>query len=316
MNDEEDDIRPCILCHNGCFNMCHYKGVPNDQELSDSLHLSRCAINAETMQWNKHYIKKTNSPKTVHIVGGGIGGMEAARVLKLRGHNPIIHEKSDVLGGTFIPASAESYKGKLRDLLDWYRRQMTKLGIEVRLNDEIKDIAAFGRDPVIIATGSTPRLLRRVPGYEKMIEGCDYLNGAEVGNTVAVIGGGLTGCEIAYELALQGKNPIIVEMKDDLISQTGVCLANSSYLREWFALHKTPVYLETTLKEVKDGSIVCTGKDGKDINIDCDSVISCAGYIPAPLAEKSGNVHLVGDCLAIGNLRSVVWRAYDVAMKI
>lgn len=151
---------------------------------------------------------------------------------------------------------------------------------------------------------------------EKMIEGCDYLNGAEVGNTVAVIGGGLTGCEIAYELALQGKNPIIVEMKDDLISQTGVCLANSSYLREWFALHKTPVYLETTLKEVKDGSIVCTGKDGKDIDIDCDSVISCAGYIPAPLAEKSGNVHLVGDCLEVGNLRSVVWRAYDVAMKI
>lgn len=316
MEDREDDIRPCILCHNGCFNMCHYKGVPNDQELSDSLHLSRCAINAETMQWNKHYIKKTNSPKTVHIVGGGIGGMEAARVLKLRGHNPIIHEKSGVLGGTFIPASAESYKGKLRDLLEWYRRQMTKLGIEVKLNDEIKDISVFGSDPVIIATGATPRLLRKVPGYEKMIEGCDYLNGTEVGNTVAVIGGGLTGCEIAYELALQGKNPIIVEMKDDLVSQTGVCLANSSYLREWFALHKTPVYLETVLKEVRDGSIVCTGKDGKDINIDCDSVISCAGYIPAPLAEKSGKVHLVGDCLAVGNLRSVVWRAYDVAMKI
>ena len=316
MEDREDDIRPCILCHNGCFNMCHYKGVPNDQELSDSLHLSRCAINAETMQWNKHYIKKTNSPKTVHIVGGGIGGMEAARVLKLRGHNPIIHEKSGVLGGTFIPASAESYKGKLRDLLEWYRRQMTKLGIEVKLNDEIKDISAFGSDPVIIATGATPRLLRKVPGYEKMIEGCDYLNGTEVGDTVAVIGGGLTGCEIAYELALQGKNPIIVEMKDDLVSQTGVCLANSSYLREWFALHKTPVYLETVLKEVRDGSIVCTGKDGKDINIDCDSVISCAGYIPAPLAEKSGKVHLVGDCLAVGNLRSVVWRAYDVAMKI
>ena len=316
MENREDDIRPCILCHNGCFNMCHYKGVPNDQELSDSLHLSRCAINAETMQWNKHYIKKTNSPKTVHIVGGGIGGMEAARVLKLRGHNPIIHEKSGVLGGTFIPASAESYKGKLRDLLEWYRRQMTKLGIEVKLNDEIKDISAFGSDPVIIATGATPRLLRKVPGYEKMIEGCDYLNGTAVGDTVAVIGGGLTGCEIAYELALQGKNPIIVEMKDDLVSQTGVCLANSSYLREWFALHKTPVYLETVLKEVRDGSIVCTGKDGKDINIDCDSVISCAGYIPAPLTEKSGKVHLVGDCLAVGNLRSVVWRAYDVAMKI
>ncbi len=316
INDKEDDIRPCILCHNGCFNMCHYKGVPNDQELSDSLHLARCAVNAETMQWNKHYIKKTDSPKTVHIIGGGIGGMEAARVLKLRGHNPIIHEKSDVLGGTFIPASAESYKGKLRELLEWYRLQMKKLNIEVKLNDEIKDISVFGDSPVIVATGSTPRQLRRVPGYEKMVEACEFLTGTPVGDTVAVIGGGLTGSEIAYELALKGKNPIIVEMKDDLVSQKGVCLANSSYLREWFALNKTPVYLETTLKEVKDGSIVCTKKDGKEIEIPCDSVISCAGYIPAPLAEKSGNVHLVGDCLAIGNLRSVVWRAYDVAMKI
>lgn len=316
MNDQEEDIRPCILCHNGCFNMCHYKGVPNDQELSDSLHLARCAVNAETMQWNKHYIKKTNSPKTVHIIGGGIGGMEAARVLKLRGHNPIIHEKSDVLGGTFIPASAESYKGKLRELLEWYRLQMKKLNIEVKLNDEVKDVAAFGDAPVIVATGSTPRQLRRVPGYEKMVEACEFLTGTPVGDTVAVIGGGLTGSEIAYELALKGKNPIIVEMKDDLVSQKGVCLANSSYLREWFALNKTPVYLETTLKEVKDGSIVCTKKDGKEIEIPCDSVISCAGYIPAPLAEKSGNVHLVGDCLAIGNLRSVVWRAFDVAMKI
>ncbi|MBR6313764.1 MAG: FAD-dependent oxidoreductase [Clostridia bacterium] len=316
MNDQEADIRPCILCHNGCFNMCHYKGVPNDQDLPDSLGLSRCAVNAETMQWNKHYIKKTASPKTVHIVGGGIGGMEAARVLKLRGHNPVIHEKSGVLGGTFIPASAESYKGKLRDLLAWYRRQMEQMGIDVRLNDEVKDIASFGGAPVIIATGAVPRLLRKVPGNEKMIEGCDYLNGTPVGETVAVIGGGLTGSEIAYELALQGKKPIIVEMKDDLVAQKGVCLANASYLREWFALNGVPVYLETTLKTVKDGSIVCTGKDGKDFEVACDSVISCAGYIPAPLAAKGKNVYLVGDCLAVGNLRSVIWRAYDVAMKI
>ena len=316
IEEREEDIRPCILCHNGCFNMCHYKGVPNDQDLQDSLHMSRCAVNAETMQWNKHKIVKTSSPKTVHIVGGGIGGMEAARVLKLRGHNPVIHEKADVLGGTFIPASAESYKGKLRDLLAWYRLQMEKLGIEIHLGEEIKDISQFGSAPVIIATGSVPRLLRRVPGYEKMTEACDYLNGTPVGETVAVIGGGLTGCEIAYELGLTGKKPIIVEMKDDLISQKGVCLANSSYLREWFALKEVPVYLETTLKEVKDGSIVCTGKDGKDFEVACDSVISCAGYIPAPLAPKGGKVQLVGDCLAIGNLRSVVWRAYEAAMAI
>ena len=314
LNDEEKEIRPCILCHNGCFNMCHYKGVPNDQDLGDSLHLSRCAVNAEMMQWNKHKIVPTKKPKTVHIIGGGIGGMEAARVLKLRGHNPIIYEKSGELGGTFIPASAESYKGKLRQLLTWYRYQMDKLGVEVKLNTEVKDINSFNGEPVIIATGSKARILP-VPGKEKMIEACDYLNGAKVGNTVAVIGGGLTGSEIAYELELQGKKPLIIEMKDDLIAQKGVCLANSSYLREYFAYKKVPVYLNTKLVEVKDKSIV-VNENGKDIELDCDSVISSVGYIPTPLVSKGKNTYLVGDCLQVGNLRSVIWRAYEVAMKI
>ena len=316
MNDQEEEIRPCILCHSGCFNMCHYKGVANDQELSDSLHLARCAVNAETMQTTKHYIKPAKSKKRVIIVGGGIGGMEAARVLKLRGHEPVIYEKSDKLGGTFIAASAESYKGKLRDLLTWYRHQMDKMGIEIHLNEEITTLSRFENNEVIIATGSTARVLRKVPGHEKMIEACEYLTGTPVGETVAVIGGGLTGSEIAYELALLGKKPIIVEMKDDLVSQKGVCLANSSYLREWFALNNIPVYLETTLKEVKDGSVVCTQKDGTDIELACDSVISSAGYIPQPLAPEGKHVHLVGDCNGIGNLRTVIWRAYEVAMKI
>ena len=316
MNGKEEDIRPCIYCHNGCFNMCHYKGVPNDQDLSDSLHLARCAVNAETMQWEKHKIVPAKSPKTVHIIGGGIGGMEAARVLKLRGHNPVIHEKSDTLGGTFIAASAESYKGKLRDLLTWYKKQMADLQIEIHYNDAIDSVEQFKGSPVIVATGSTARVLRSVPGNEKMVEACEYLTGTPVGETVAVIGGGLTGCEIAYELALQGKKPVIVEMKDDLISQKGVCLANSSYLREWFALHKIPVYLETTLQAVNDGNIVCKDKDGNEVKIDCDSVISSAGYISNPLVKGGGKVHLVGDCLQVGNLRTVIWRAYEVAMKI
>ena len=315
IEDRSEDIRPCILCHNGCFNMCHYNGVPNDQDLSDSLHLARCAVNAETMQWNKHYIKKTTKPKTVAIIGGGIGGMEAARVLKLRGHNPVIYEKTDKLGGTFIPASAESYKGKLRDLLAWYRREMDKLGIEVKLNTEVKDTNMLRADDIIIATGAKPRKLN-IPGFDKTIEACEYLNGKEVGNNVVVIGGGLTGSEIAYELALGGKTVTIVEMKNDLIAQKGVCLANSSYLREWFALNKTSVYLGATVKEVKDSSIIIKTKEDEDKEIPCDSVISSVGYIPAPLTEAKNKVHLVGDCLSVGNLRSVIWRAYEVAMKI
>ena len=314
MNDRKDDIRPCILCHNGCFNMCHYKGVPNDQSLLDSLHLARCAVNAETMQTSKHYIKKTDKPKKVVIVGGGIAGMEAARVLKLRGHNPVIYEASDKLGGTFIPASSESYKGKLRELLEWYRKQMKDLKIEINLNSKIENISEFGDMPVIVATGSKPRKLN-IPGFDKTIEACEYLNGKAAGDNIAVIGGGLTGCEIAYELALQGKKVSIVEMKDDLIAQTGVCLANSSYLREWFELHKVPVYLNTALKEVKDDSIICINNN-KEIEIKCDSVISSAGYIPDPLSPKKKNVYLIGDCDRVGNLRTVIWKAYECAMKI
>ncbi len=314
MEAREEDIRPCILCHNGCFNMCHYEGVPNDQELSDSLHLARCAVNAETMQTNKHYIKKTDRPKEVIIIGGGIGGMEAARVLKLRGHNPIIFEAADRLGGNFIPASSESYKGKLRDLLKWYIKQMKDLNIDVRLNSRIEDLSQFAGKDIIVATGSVPRRLS-IPGFEKTIEAIDYLNGEKVGEKVAVVGGGLTGCEIAYELALQGKKVSIVEIKNDLIAQTGVCLANSSYLREWFDLNKVDVYLNTSLKEVKDDCIICT-KDSEEIRIACDSVISSVGYIPSPLVKEGPKVRLVGDCKNIGNLRSVIWPAYEAAMKI
>ena len=191
---------------------------------------------------------------------------------------------------------------------------MDKLQIEVKLNTEIKDIIQFNGEPVVIATGSKARILN-VPGKERMIEACDYLNGEKVGKTVAVIGGGLTGSEIAYELELKGHNPIIIEMKDDLVAQKGVCLANSSYLREYFAYKKVPVYLNTTLKEVKEKSIVVTNEKGEE-EIKCDSVISSVGYIPTPLVEKGKNVHLVGDCLHVGNLRSVIWRAYEVAMKI
>ncbi len=315
IEDRPEDIRPCILCHNGCFNMCHYKGVPNDQDLSDSLHLARCAVNAETMQWNKHYIKKADKPKTVAIIGGGIGGMEAARVLAQRGHKPVIYEKEDSLGGTFIAASAESYKGKLRDLLTWYRRQMDKLGIEIHLNTEVKDLSQIKADEYIVATGAKARKLN-IPGFDKTIEACDFLTGTPVGNSVAVIGGGLTGCEIAYELALSGKDVKIIEMKDDLISQKGVCLANSSYLREWFQWKKTPVYLEAAVKEVKDGSVIISLKDGSTKEIPCDSVISSVGYIPDPITQEKGHVHLVGDCLNVGNLRTVIWKAYETAMKI
>ena len=316
MDGKEDEIRPCIYCHNGCFNMCHYNGHANDQALNDSLHLSRCAVNAETMQTNVHYIKKTNNPKKVAIIGGGIGGMESARVLKLRGHNPVIYEKTDKLGGTFVAASKASFKGKLRDLEKWYEKQMKDLNIEINFNKEIKDIKNIDADAYVIATGSKRRILKNIKGFNKAIEAIDYLNGKEVGEDVAVIGGGLTGCEIAYELCLEGKKPVIIEAKSDLIAQTGVCLANSSYLREYFALHKVPVYLNSKVIEIKDNVVVVLDENNVEHDIKADSTIVSVGYIPTPLTKKDRNVYLVGDCYKVGNLRTVIWKAYEVAMKI
>lgn len=313
---KEQDIRPCICCHNACFNMCHYKGVANDQSLHDNMGMARCALNPETMQSGKYKIVPTKNPKKVAIIGGGIGGMEVARVLKLRGHEPVIFEKSDKLGGVFNAASAPSFKEKDRELLSWYAKQIADLNIEVNFNTAITDKARLdGFDKIVVATGGAANK-PRIEGIDKAIEACDYLYGKEVGHRVVIIGGGLTGCEIAYDLFRKGHEPVIVEMKNDLIAVTGVCLANSSYLRDFFALNKVETHLETKLVSVSDGFVTVMDKDGKKFDIKADTVIRSMGYHPTPALEKSSGVYFVGDCKKVGNLRTVVWGAWDVAMKI
>lgn len=322
MNDDIASIHPCICCHNACFDMASYKGddgqlVGNDQTLADNAGMARCALNPQTMQSKKYKIVKTARPKKIAVIGGGIGGMEVARVATLRGHKVTIYEKSNVLGGVFIAAAAPSFKEKDRDLIKWYEKEIKDLNIEVKFNTEVKpeDIAKLGADEVVVATGSKARKLR-VPGAEKGIEACEYLLGTkEVGNKVIVIGGGLSGCEIALDLYNKGKTPVIVEMKNDLVAMRGVCLANTSYLRDFFALNKVDVRLNTGLVEITDKGVkVKDLKTGKESEIAGDSVIMSVGYIPTPVAKDG--VKLVGDCNGIGNLRTVIWRAWDVAMKL
>lgn len=322
MNDDIASIHPCICCHNACFDMASYKGddgqlVGNDQTLADNAGMARCALNPQTMQSKKYKIVKAARPKKIAVIGGGIGGMEVARVATLRGHKVTIYEKSNVLGGVFIAAAAPSFKEKDRDLIKWYEKEIKDLNIEVKFNTEVKpeDIAKLGADEVVVATGSKARKLR-VPGAEKGIEACEYLLGTkEVGNKVIVIGGGLSGCEIALDLYNKGKTPVIVEMKNDLVAMRGICLANTSYLRDFFALNKVDVRLNTGLVEITDKGVkVKDLKTGKESEIAGDSVIMSVGYIPTPVAKDG--VKLVGDCNGIGNLRTVIWRAWDVAMKL
>ena len=316
LEDRLEDIRPCICCHNACFNMAHYKGVANAQSIYDASHIARCALDPRVMQSDKYQITPAKKIKNIAVIGGGIGGMEAAIVCAKRGHKVSLYEKTDKLGGVFIAAAAPSYKEKDRALIAWYNREIQKYPIELHLNTEITDIAALKADEVIIATGAVANKLP-VKGAEHAIEAVDFLLGKKaVGEKVIVVGGGLTGCEIAYDLYLQGKQPTVIEMKNDLIVSDKICLANTSFLRDFFTANQVPVYLETGVSEIRPDGVTVKKKDGNTFNLDADSVIVSVGYHPAPLAKKGSHVHIVGDADKVGSLRTVIWRAWDVAMKL
>ena len=316
MEDRLKDILPCICCHNACFPLAHYKGAANDETFDDASHMARCALNPTTMQGHKYDIKPAKKIKKIAVIGGGVGGMETARIAALRGHKVTIFEKGDRLGGVFVAAANFSFKEKDKELIEWYRSKVAELPIEVKLNTEIKDLSNLADfDEVVVATGAKPRKLR-LPGIEKAVEAVDYLEGKKtVGERVAIIGGGLTGCEIAYELFLQGKTPFIVEAKNDLMAVRGLCLANSSYLRDFFDCNNVPVYLESTVKDIGDGFVTVKDKNGQELRLDVDDVIVSVGYIPAPLS-LGRKVRFVGDAKKVGNLRTVVWQAWKTALSI
>ena len=155
--------------------------------------MGRCVLNPWTNNETKYSKAPAKEPKKIAIIGGGIGGMETAIQAKLRGHTVDLYEKTDRLGGVFNAAAAMSFKEKDKELLNWYRRQLEKSGVNVHMHTEITDIDALDADLVVIATGAHARTLR-IPGAEKAITATDFLDGkAQVGDKVVFVGGGLTG---------------------------------------------------------------------------------------------------------------------------
>ena len=317
----EDEIKPCIRCHNGCFNMAKFAGTPNVQHFNDSMHLARCALNPTTMQHTRYKIVPTKNPKKVAIIGGGIGGMECALVLKQRGHIPTIFEKTDELGGLFLTASAMTFKENDKELIRWYKNEIEKQGIDVRFNTEINDLGVLrGYDDIIVASGSVPRMMPSIKGFDKALTFTQVLKDkVDVGDKVLFIGGGQSSCEAAYDMLLNfGKHPIIVEYAGDLVAAQASCLANTSFLRDAMEYHKVPVYLHSTVTEITDkGCTVKNVETGETTFVECDSVVNGIGFVPTPVGGKDNKkAYRVGDCVAIGNLRTVIWRAWDVCMKI
>ena len=318
LEDRIEDIKPCINCHNACFSFSKSKGTPNMQSLDDSLHLARCALTPPTMQHNKYKLVPARKQKKVAIIGGGIGGMESALVLAKRGHKPVIFEKSDRLGGIYITAAAMSFKEADKQLLAWYERELKKYDIEVRFNMEVNAPATLKRefDEIIVCTGAVPKTLP-VKGFNKTINFTQLLLGEDPGDKIVFFGGGQSSCEAAYEMVLQGKHPVIVEFANDLIVTPGTCLANSSFLREMLAFKKVPVYLEHTITEIGDGYVMVAPKGSQEaFKIECDAVVNGIGFVPAPVAPNEKGLKYVGTCEKWGNLRNVIWSAWDVCMKI
>ena len=307
-----EEIRTCIGCNQGCIWGYFTSGKVG------------CAVNPEVGYEGVKKITKADTAKKVIIVGGGIAGMEAARVLKLRGHDVTLYEKSNVLGGNLIPAGSHDFKVEISSLTEYYRNQMKLLNVDIRLNTEVNadKLKNLNADAVILATGSVPVMPRSIDGIEKAVSGADaLLERKPVGNNVVIVGGGLVGCEIAYGYAKEGKKVTIVEALDQILNLNNVPGMNKAMLLDAFEFYGTQIYTGTKLKSVQDDGALVEFPDGTEKKLDADTVILSIGYRPLPsmkesLAESGFEVYEIGDGHKVGNVMSCFAEAYETAMNI
>ncbi|MBO7681455.1 MAG: FAD-dependent oxidoreductase, partial [Clostridia bacterium] len=176
-------------------------------------------------------------------------------------------------------------------LIAWFKKQMADLNIPIQFGTEITDLTKLNADAIVVATGSVAKRLP-IPGAERAMTAVEYLLGEKevVGDNVVIIGGGLTGCGIALDLHKKGKNPQIVEMMNDLMAVKNLCLANSSFLRDYFKCYDVPVFLESGVKEIGDDYVIVEGKDKVQTKLPADTIIMSVGYNPTPLVEPGYNL--------------------------
>jgi 2,4-dienoyl-CoA reductase-like NADH-dependent reductase (Old Yellow Enzyme family)/thioredoxin reductase len=203
MRGEEKRVRPCLYCNNGCMATMEFRTV-----------MSRCTVNpwmgAEEMQ----ELPRATSVKKVAVIGGGLAGLEAARVAAMRGHQVTVYEKADRLGGQWLLAAVPPSKDTFIPYLEWLIQEVKLAGAEIRLNTSVSpdDLKKDKPDAVIVATGCLP-VQPPIPGIENAVTAWDVLQGkAQVGDKALIVGGNATGLEVAHLLAVQGKKVAVIEM--------------------------------------------------------------------------------------------------------
>ena len=331
----EDDIRPCISCHFGCLARIF--------QFDEKTHATKdisCALNPRCGMENHYNITQAKTKKKIAVVGGGIAGMEAARVAALRGHFVDLYEKTDQLGGVFIAASAFEFKEDDRQLLQWYRKQIKDTGVHVLFHTEFKPEDRANYDEVFVATGAHERKLN-TPGFDSphVRYAVDVLTHQNIENqNVVIIGGGLTGCELAYDLARRNKKVTIVEALPEILNVEGLSAANYNCLKELLRFYHVDVLKYSTVKKYENGKafVETTSLNVPNINdramvmslqgvhktmqeIPVDTIIVSVGYMADQDLYnqiKDEHVHLLGDAVHPGNLMSAIWGAYTTALHI
>lgn len=305
------EIRPCISCQEGCMGRV--------QEYS----MINCAVNPQAARERVTNYEPVTQSKKVLIVGGGVAGCEAARVLAIRGHKPEIFEKGSRLGGNLIPGGAPEFKEDDIALADWYADQMEKLKVPVHLNTTVtkENVLKAEYDTVIIATGSTPKVFSLGDDEYVYTAAQVLLKEKDCGESTVVVGGGLVGCETALWLAQHGRKVTIVEALDKILAVNGpLCHANKDMLERLIPYNGIEVVTGARVTGYQNGELTAQ-IDGTDKKIACDSVILSVGYkeensLYHELEFDIPEIYLLGDAKQVSNIMYGIWDAFEVANHI
>lgn len=304
-------IRPCISCHEGCMGRVA------------SYSLINCAVNPQAARERVNAYVPILKKKKVLIVGGGVAGCEAARVLAIRGHQPVVYEKGSRLGGNLIPGGAPDFKEDDIALADWYTNELNRLGVHVRLNTELneEEIKAMDYDTVILATGSKPKVFSLGDDSHTYTAEQVLLKQKDAGKKTVVVGGGLVGCETALWLAQNGIHVTIVEALDKVMAVNGpLCAANKEMLEALLPFNGVEIITGAKVTEFANGEVKVDTKEGSK-TIMSDSVILSVGYkeentLYNNLQFDIPDLYLLGDAKKVSNIMYAIWDAFEVANHI
>lgn len=301
-------VRPCLSCHEGCMGRIQEYSALN------------CAVNPQACRERDMAYQPICRPKKVLIVGGGVAGCEAARVLAIRGHEPHLFEAGSQLGGNLIPGGAPDFKEDDHTLAAWYGRELECLSVPVTLNHKVTaaEVLAGDYDAVIVATGSTPKVFS-LGDDAKVHTAADVLNGkVTCGDRVTIVGGGLVGCETALWLAKQGKQVTIVEALDKLLAVNGpLCHANSEMLEALIPYNNIQVVTSAKVQHFENGVLTAQTPEG-ECKLEADDVILCVGYKEEDSLYKElefavPELYCLGDARKVANIMYAIWDAFEVA---